>query len=106
MPSIGALIKHYSKQISGLTAYFSLLRARTYSRGTSLDESNQHYNRFPRQNNPNPSQSDSEAWIQGIQLEQIRPTKVTVSNDPEAGLRLDGPGIHVQDEFQVYHESR
>jgi hypothetical protein len=104
MPSIGALTKHYSKQISGLTSYFSFFRG-TYNRGSSLDESSQDYNR-PRRKEGTLNKSESHSWLEGAELGKLQPVKITTSGNRNRNCEMNGVGIHVEEEFYVQHEIR
>jgi hypothetical protein len=104
MPSIRTLKKHYSKQLSGLSAYCSFLRGRSYGRSGSLDDRSPDYNFNRRKEGPILSESASQSWSENTELGQMQPVKITTSDSNGRDWEQQGSGIHVREEFHLQHE--
>lgn len=107
MPSVGSLTKRYSKQFSGLTSYFSLLRSRT-RRGSSRDTGSQPEDysglRSKSNNNSYASRPAPYSQLDGAELEQLKP--VVTSGNRSTKWGTGAAGINVQHEVLQTLEPR
>ncbi|EPE24117.1 hypothetical protein GLAREA_07967 [Glarea lozoyensis ATCC 20868] len=106
MPSIGGLTKHYSKQISGLAAYFTFLRRRTYGKGSSLDERSDEYNSASRKGGASYGIREPDAWREDAELAQLQPVQISAFDNRDKGWQPKEDGIHVREEFHLKDERR
>ncbi|RDL40095.1 Uncharacterized protein BP5553_00074 [Venustampulla echinocandica] len=108
MPSVGNLTKRYSKQFSGLTSYFSLLRSRTYRRGSSRDERSQpeEYSglRGTGDSNIHVDQSAQYSKLEGGELMQLQP--VVTSGNRSRKWEMEAAVINVQQDVLQTREPR
>ncbi|KAH6665544.1 hypothetical protein B0J14DRAFT_233604 [Halenospora varia] len=112
MPAVGALAKHYSKNFSGLRSYFSLLRTRTYGRGSSRDKKSQpdEYSGLRSTGGSNVSQPELYSKLEGAELTQLQPIQTSGGRGgkwgPEAAVINVHQEIHLTRDPRPVHSSR